>query len=231
MYCIKCGVELCDGEARCPLCKTEVCHPDYKDKKKELSYPEGVMPKKDKGIKLGAILLTAIFLLALSVIIVCDVQFNRALTWSVTVAGAMALGYVIFILPAWFSSPNPVIFVPCGFLAGILYLLYINIVTGGNWFLSFAFPVAGGVCIIVCAVVTLMKYVPKGRYYIFGGAFMGLGAHMLLTEFLMTFTFDIIRFVGWSLYPLVIFALLGGFLIFLGICQPVRELMERKFFI
>lgn len=231
MYCIKCGVELCEGEVRCPLCKTEVVHPDFMDKKKEPLYPEGVMPKKEKRIQLWAILMTALCFIALSVVVVCDVQFNHSLTWSVIVMGAMVLFYEIFVLPGWFSSPNPVIFVPCGFAAGILYLLYIDLLTKGSWFLSFGLPVAGGIAIIVCTVVTLMKYVPKGRYFIFGGAFIGFGAQMLMTEMLMNFTFESIRFIGWSLYPLVVFALLGGFLIFLGICHPVRELMERKFFI
>ncbi len=231
MYCVRCGVELNDGEAKCPLCKTEVVHPDYKDKERTDLYPQGVMPEKEKGIKFWAILATAISFLAMSVIVVCDVQFNKAVTWSGIVIGALFLGYIIFVLPLWFSSPNPVIFVPCGFAAGILYLVYMNIVTSGDWFLPFAFPVAGALGVIVCTVVTLMKYVPKGRYYIFGGAFIGFSAYMLLVELLMSFTFDGIGFVGWSLYPLVTFSLLGGFLIFLGICRPAREIMERKFFI
>ncbi len=231
MYCIKCGVELSDGEVRCPLCKTEVVHPDYKNKEKDSLYPEGVMPKKSAGIKLGQILITVAFFLALSIVVLCDIQFNHSITWSGYVIGALVLGYVVFVLPNWFYAPNPVIFVPCGFAAAILYLLYIAIVTSGKWFLPFAFPVAGGLCIIVCTVVTLMRYVPKGRFYIFGGAFIGLGAYMLLTEFLMTAAFESLRFIGWSLYPLVTFVLLGGLLIFLGICRPARETMERKFFI
>lgn len=231
MYCIKCGVELCDGEKRCPLCKTEVIHPDYKDLQKEELFPKGVMPKTEKPVKIGAILATVAVLLALSVVVVCDIQFNRAVTWSGFVMGALVVGYVALILPGWFSRPNPVIFVPCSFAAAILYLLYISIVTNGRWFMPFAFPVAGALSIIVCSVVTLMKYVPKGRYYIFGGAFIAFGSYMLLAEILMVLTFESIMVVGWSLYPLVIFALLGAFLIFLGICRPVREIMERKFFI
>ena len=156
MYCIKCGVELCEGEVRCPLCKTEVVHPDFMDKKKEPLYPEGVMPKKEKRIQLWAILMTALCFIALSVVVVCDVQFNHSLTWSVIVMGAMVLFYEIFVLPGWFSSPNPVIFVPCGFAAGILYLLYIDLLTKGSWFLSFGLPVAGGIAIIVCTVLTQM---------------------------------------------------------------------------
>ncbi|MBE6587828.1 MAG: hypothetical protein E7647_05375 [Ruminococcaceae bacterium] len=231
MYCIKCGVELCDGEKCCPLCKTEVVHPEYKDKEKDELYPSDKVPKKNRGSKLGQILLTAAFLLALSIVVLCDVQFNRAVTWSGFVIGALVLGYTVFALPLWFRAPNPVIFVPCGFGAGILYLLYIDLVTPGEWFLSFALPVAALLCAIVTCVVTLMRYVPKGRFYIFGGAFIGLGGLMLLCEFLMTAAFSVVKFIGWSLYPLVTFVILGGLLIFLGICRPARETMERRFFI
>jgi hypothetical protein len=189
------------------------------------------MPKKDKGIKLGAILLTAIFLLALSVIIVCDVQFNRALTWSVTVAGAMALGYVIFILPAWFSSPNPVIFVPCGFLAGILYLLYINIVTGGNWFLSFAFPVAGSLGVIITAVTTLCHYLRRGYLYILGGGFIALGAWCALIELFIHLTFEMPKHVIWSPYPCATFAVCGLMLIIIGIVKPFRDSLRKIFYV
>ena len=52
---------------------------------------------------------------------------------------------------------------------------------------------------------------------------------MVLIEFLLKHTFGT-AFIGWSLYPLTALVLLGGFLIFLGICRPAREAMERKVF-
>jgi hypothetical protein len=97
--------------------------------------------------------------------------------------------------------------------------------------LSLAFPVVGGIGIIVCAVVTLMRYVPQGGLYIFGGAFIALGAFMPLVEFLVHLTFDISRHVYWSPYPLIILSLLGGLLIYLAISRSARETMERKLFI
>jgi hypothetical protein len=38
-------------------------------------------------------------------------------------------------------------------------------------------------------------------------------------------------FALWSLYPMTALVLLGGMLIFLAICRPARETMQRKFFI
>lgn len=231
MYCIKCGVKLADTEKQCPLCKTIVFHPDILREEGEPLYPGRPHTVSGKSSKLPQILLTAGFLLPILLVLVSDLQFNREITWSGIVIGALLTGYIILILPFWFKKPNPVIFVPCWHLAAALYLHYLNFVTGGDWFLSFAFPITGSIALIVTAVTTLLWYVRRGKLYIFGGAIIALGGFMLLLEFLMDITFPSYTFIGWSLFPLVTLVLLGGLLIFLGIYRPARETMEQKFFI
>lgn len=230
MYCIKCGVKLDNTEEACPLCRTKVYHPDIAYRAEEELYPKGRYPSSATGSYWLRIMLSVLFLIPVSIVLLCDLQFNQKITWSGVVIGALIVGYVVFMLPSWFKKPNPVIFVPCDFAVVGLYLLYIDLFTGGNWFLSFAFPVVGGIGVIVTTVVTLLRYLRSGRLYIFGGATIALGAFMLLMEFLISITFDI-AFVLWSLYPLVALVLLGGMLIFLAICRPAREAMERRFFI
>ena len=230
MYCVKCGVELADTEKKCPLCLTRVYHPELYQPEAQPLYPAGAAPKAGRHSKGLAVFLTVVFALALLFSALCDVQLSGDVSWSGFVAGGLVTGYVFLALPCWFRKPNPVIFVPCGFAAAILYLGYINWATGGDWFLSFAFPVAGGVGLLMTALVTLLRYVPKGKLFITGGTFVALGGFMLLLEYLLHLTFPSQRFAGWSVYPLVALLLLGGFLIFLGICRPARESMERKFF-
>ena len=158
-----------------------------------------------------------------------DWSLGGRIEWFGYVAGALALSFIIFALPIWFKKPNPVIYVPCDFAACTLYLLYINLETDGNWFMTFAFSVVGGVCLITCTVVTLMRYIRREKLYIFGGAFMVLGIFMLLIEYLLSVTFAL-NFIGWSIYPLVVLLLFGGMLIFLGINSNIREKLERRFF-
>jgi len=231
MYCIKCGAELADGETSCPLCRTRVYHPDFNVPAGEEFYPKKKYPDARRKSFFPQIVLTFAFILPMIIVLLCDLQFSVGITWSGYVIGALVIGYVALILPLWFKKPNPVIFVPCSFAAVVVYLLYINFTVNGNWFLSFAFPIAGGIGVIVTAVVTLMRYLRRGRLYIIGGAFAAFGAFILLMEFMLTVTFDGIEFVGWSLYPLTVFILFGGMLIFLGISRTAREAMERKFFI
>lgn len=229
MYCIRCGVKLADTEKKCPLCHTVVCHPDFMQTAEQPLYPGDKMPKNNAGTKAlnGAVIL--LFFIPMLVCFFADLSIDGKMEWFAYVAGALAVSYVIFALPLWFEKPNPVIFVPCDFAVIAVYLLYINFATGGNWFLRFALPAVGGICLITCTVVTLMHYLRGGKLYILGAAFMALGAFMLLLEFLMKITFGL-PFVGWSVYPLVVLLLFGGLLIYFAINTAAREIMERKLF-
>ena len=231
MYCVKCGVKLADTEKHCPLCGTVVFHPEITRDAGTVMYPAGKTPAAPIKPIWPLIIFSAAFLLPIFIVLLCDLQLNGELNWAGYVVGALVTSYMIVVLPRWFRDPNPVIFVPCGFAAVALYVFYINYAVDGNWFLTLALPIIGGICAIVTAVVTLIRYIKRGKLYIFGGAFIATGGLTLLTEFLINHTFGFSRFIGWSLYPLSTFALLGGILIFLAICRPARESMERIFFI
>lgn len=231
MFCANCGVKLGGSETVCPLCGVKAYHPDLQPQAGESLYPPHRYPKPEARSRGFSIAATACFVLPLLMTLACDLRFNGAVTWSGYVVGALLLSYIVLILPTWFQRPNPVVFVPCDFAAAAVYLLYVDLVTGGGWFLSFAFPVAGGIGLILTAFTALLRYVRRGRLYLFGGTAMALGAFMLLIEFLLHLTFGIPAFIGWSFYPMAAFVLGGGLLIFLGICRPAREYMERKFFI
>lgn len=229
MYCINCGVKLENSEEICPLCDTKVHHPDIRIERENQLYPKGRMPelKRCSAAFNGAVII--MFLIPIVVSFLADYHFDRELKWFGYVLGALVMAYTAFALPLWFERPNPVIFTPCVVAEAIGYLLYINSITDGNWFMSFAFPVAGGFGIIATAVVTLLYYLKKGKLYIWGGAFTLTGGFVMLTEFFMSITFDI-KFIGWSIYPLAVLVLLGGLMFYLAINKSAREIMERKLF-
>ena len=230
MYCVKCGTKLETGEKICPLCDTVVYHPDIVTDENKRQFPSGRMPdiKHHSNTFNGAVII--MFMIPLVVCFLADFYFDREIKWFGYVAGALVMGYTAFALPMWFKKPNPVIFTPCIFAETIGYLLYINCITDGDWFMSFAFPVTGGFGIIATAVITLLYYLKKGRLYIWGGAFIITGGFAMLTEFFMSITFDSIEFFGWSWFPLSVLGLLGGLLLYLAINKSAREVMERKLF-
>lgn len=231
MYCIKCGIELTDSKKACPLCGTVPYHPDIEGTATAPTYPPFVKPEKKMNRRLTMLLFTLLYALCGAQLALCDAVISSKITWSAYAIGGMALFYVAFLLPLWFKKPNPVIFTPCAFIGAELYLLLINLLTGGDWFLSFAFPVTGVVGLVITAVVALVKYLRKGYFYIFGGAVIALGASVMLVEFFATVTFRLGKFHMWSVYPASGALLLGAALIVLGICEPLRRWFAKKFFI
>lgn len=231
MYCINCGVELADSETRCPLCATEVYHPLLSRPEAAPLYPRTRDPLPRWNPFGMLFVITGLFLLALLLCLTGDLRVHRAVTWSGYVAGALVICYTVFVLPGWFRRPTPVIFVPVVFIAVGLYLLYIDLNTGGCWFMSFAFPVTGGLALIATALAALLHYLRRGRLYIFGGLFIILGLFMLLTEFLLRFTFARPGPLSWSLYPLIALCFLGLMLLFIALCRPLRDSLARRFFL
>lgn len=231
MYCITCGVKLSDTEKQCPLCGTIPFHPDIVMPDALPLFPEERNPHT-KVSPWGILwVVSGLMLLTILTVLLCDLQLSGGVTWSGYVIGGLGVCYVTFLLPMWFKKPNPAVFVPCAFLAIGLYLLYINLATGGHWFLSFAFPVVGFFGVLLTTVTTLLRYIRKGRLYIYGGGFIALGAFMPLMEFLLNHTFLNGKRLLWAYFPMGALVLFGGFLVFLALCRPAREVMIRKFFI
>ncbi len=232
MYCVKCGVELSDTEKRCPLCGTPVFHPDISRPEAEPQYPSG-RPHMAEEVNRSGVLFVLTVLLALPAVLslLCDWRINGGIVWSGYVSGAIGMLYVIVMLPMWFRKPNAAIFVPVDFVAIGLYLLYIDFAVNGHWFLSFAFPVTGGVGLIATAMVVLLKYLRGGQLFVFGGALILSGGFMVLVEFLLNLTFKVHKVLFWSIYPLAAGFILGMMLIVIGACRPLRESLHKKFFL
>lgn len=231
MYCVKCGVELAESEKKCPLCGTVVYHPDIVEAAAEAPYPSYVRPPMRVNHRGVMFLITMVYGMLAIQLIICDFSISGGWVWSLYAVGGLLLSYIIVLLPLWFRRPNPVIFVPCDFVAVALYLLFIDLVTGGDWFLSFAFPAVGIAGVIVTAVVALVRYVRRGYFFIFGGAVIACGGYLMLLEFFLNITFKLRGTFIWSIYPLVGCFLLGMALIIIGISKPLRESLSKKFFL
>ncbi len=232
MYCIKCGVELADSEERCPLCGLRVYHPDISRELSEPLYPNNPEVKRQTVSRFGALfIVTSIFVLGMLLPTICNISISGEITWSGYVIGALILTYTLVVLPVWFRNPNPVVFVPVDFAVTALYLLYIDFVTKGDWFLTFALPSIGGIAIISTAVVALCRYVRRGHLYIYGGAAILCGAQCVMMELLLNCTFNLNDKLVWSIYPCVVCAVIGIWLIVIAICPILRRTLSKKFFV
>lgn len=228
MYCVKCGVKLQEGAEKCPLCSTPVWNPEGLSA--ESTYNAGRMPEKTSDRDPVAMLLTVLTVLAAAAVTaVCFVIYGN-LGWGDIVLASLLLFFVIAVLPLWFRNPNPVIFLPVDTVAIELFLLFICLRTGGHWFMSFAFPCVGIMGLIGTASAALLKYLRKGRYIVIGGLQIALGAFCILLEFFQHITFDTDMF-RWSLFATIALFVTGSFLICVGLIRPLREFVNRVFFI
>lgn len=231
MFCVKCGVALANSEKVCPLCGTRVFHPDLPCGSGEPPYPPAEYLNEEVS-RVGALFVVTVCMLLPAVIsVLVDWRVNGGIVWSGFVLGGLALLYVLAVLPLWFKRPNPVIFVPVDFAAIALFLLYVNYATGGHWYLSFALPVTGAAALLVCAMVTLLKYLPGAALYICGGALILSGGLAVLVEFLLNLTFGLHDTFLWSIYPLAVGVVLGAMLLVIAVSKPLRRSLHRKFFL
>ncbi|MBQ9392562.1 MAG: hypothetical protein IJU18_01035 [Oscillospiraceae bacterium] len=227
MYCVKCGVRLQDGVGECPLCHTAVWMPE--ETLAEKNYPD-TLPQYHRETNLPyAVAMTILSVLVSGVILAVCFKLYGALRWGGYAIGGVGLFYVAAVLPAWFRRPMGEIFVPADHVALALYALYVCLATSGHWFLSFAFPVIGISCLLSTGMICLLKYVRRGRIFIFGGFLILMGGCTMLVEFFEHITFGTQMF-RWSLYSISGFAAVGLFLLAASTVRPLRRALEKRFF-
>jgi len=229
MYCVKCGVKLQDGAKKCPLCNTPVMNEENIESLNK-SYSE-LFPKESKH-KIMTILgsLTTLFIIAALVVMIVCLELYSSLKWGGIVMMSLLLVFVYFILPFYFGKYKPMIFVPISYAMLLGYLLYICLYTNGHWFLSFAFPLVSILFVDLILAISLYRFIKGGRLFITGGLFIFIGCSTMLIELFQNITFGTKGLI-WSLAVTTSLSLLGLFLLLCGIIKPLREYLERKFFL
>lgn len=231
MYCIRCGVELANHETCCPLCKTRVVHPDFVDLDAPAPYPKDKVVYRDINRSGVLFILSVLFFLAGALTLVCDLSQNHSVVWSGYAVGGIITGYVLFVFPLWFHRRIPAVFAAVDFATVLLFLWYINTTVGADWFFSFALPAVLMPGAITCALLWLYSCFRSRLLWILGGAFILLGVSLVGTELLMQYTFSLERGLVWSIYPLVVFVLLGILLLVTASSARLRGYLQRKFFV
>ena len=228
MYCVKCGVKLPDGAGACPLCNTPVLYDD--GAAREARYSDRYPAEQRHGKFVLLALLTAVMAATgMICLILCLKTYGRA-SWSGYVLLGLSLAWIVAILPAWFRRWHPFIFLSVDIAAICGFLVYVNGVTGGHWFLPFAFPVTLLLGAILLVIVALMRRVRRGRLRLTAVLIICVGLSCMLIELFEHITFGTQMFL-WSLYCVSAFGAVGLFLLIASLIPPLRAFLERKFFI
>ena len=104
---------------------------------------------------------------------------------------------------------------------------YINYATGGDWFLTLAFPLITYLGIMVTAASVLLYYLKKGHLYVIGAFFIAMGFYMDIIELFLMVTFKV-SFDGWSLYPMIPLVIIGLGMIAIAISRNAKAILARK---
>lgn len=232
MYCINCGIELSDGQKICPICQTRVYHPDLKKTDALPTYPRKAFKSEEINIRGLLFVVSLLHLIPIIFSLILDLNLNGRIDWFGYVVGSVLLLYVCAVLPLWFKRPNPVVFIPCDFLVLAVFLWNINLKLEGEWFWTFALPITAAVGALATGIIALLKYVRRGRLYIFGGSFILSGVLVTVIELLMHLTFEVKHTgLAWSLYPMVFLAVIGIGLIVIEIVKPFKESLKKVFYL
>ena len=232
MYCIKCGIELSEGQGICPVCNTKVYHPDIEITDNKNTYPKKDFKSEEFNKKGLMFVITVLFLIPLLLPMILELSWHGNVEWSGFVTGGTALFYVCFILPSWFKHPSPAIFVPSSFAALTLFLLYVCYAVEGNWFLSFAMPITLSFGAVISAAAILSRYLKKGYLYIAGGTFIAIGAWTVLLDALIRVTFSTRdHLIVWSSFTSTFCFIIGMMLIIIEIVKPFKESLRKLFYI
>ncbi|MFR1517669.1 MAG: DUF6320 domain-containing protein [Clostridia bacterium] len=236
-YCVNCGVELSDNEKKCPLCGTEVYHPDrnvkkVKSEETDPPYPQ-YQPLTIQRVSRSSIitLITLIFLLPVLLAVICDLSINGAITWSAYVVTSIAFIYICVLLPVLSKKPDPAFCIAIDACALIFLLMFIEKRSGGHWFASFALPLAVYISAVLIALVLLGHRHVISPMKITALTFMAVGGGTLLIELLLNHAFSLRSRLIWSFYPLTVLVIIGIVLIYIDCNKALKERLAKKFFI
>jgi hypothetical protein len=227
MFCVKCGVELSESENKCPLCNTPVYYPEKE--RGELKFPEFKNEREPLNARGLSFVISFFAAIAAVICVVCNITVSDELSWSVYAVSALALAYVVFVLPSWFRRPSVAVFVPVDFFAAAVFVAIIAFMMRADWYFTFALPVIAFLALVVSAIAILSYYLRRGYLYIWGGAFILFGIFMPILEYLLHLNFSISGGYHWCFYPFAALVLLGIMLIVIAIVKPFRESLRKIF--
>jgi hypothetical protein len=230
-YCVKCGVELEPGAKKCPLCDTPVVLPFEQTSTFDKPYPVYVQKPKFKIEKSTSMIIVGlIFLVPLLITVISDLTINKAFTWSLFVISSLLAFYVI-ITSIVMLGKRPVLSILVIGLDIEAFLMFINYMTHGTWFLPFALPlVAIIVAFSIILTVLFRKHVVTIPTLV-AIIMLFAGILCIIIEVLLKLALGSPVVLLWSLYPFSTLLVLSIVVLIVFRNKSIVEKLKKKFFI
>lgn len=175
--CKSCGVDLGEGNERCPLCEAE------ENNRKVVSPADVLNISRSENAKqlyeLVMVLLFSSFIITIAI----DAAFGKGMNWSLLTT--TCIGYVsagITILYFWHNRPYRLIV--SGMLATLLLLWLIDLFTGNTgWFRALAGPITFSLFVLAGSVVFLNSLSIYKGLNLIANILVALALFMVLIEY------------------------------------------------
>ncbi len=226
---MKCGAKLGEREVKCPLCGFDL--PILSPKQEKSLYPRTARSGDREDFKGLLLFFTLLLCGAGGAVLAMDLSRGGGVSFSAWVLFGLLLFYTAFLLPRWFRRPNPVIFLPVFGVCFLTMLWYLDFFYGSGWFFPLVLPLTGGFFLMLEAVVTLVRYVRGGAFYVYGGFFIGIACLSFAAELGFRAFFGYPICLSWSLIPLILFSVMGIGLLVIAIVPPFRVYVQKRFFV
>jgi hypothetical protein len=232
-YCVNCGVELADSEKCCPLCGTEVINPREPWREPtQRPYPQRLeLILKHIDRQYVATIIGLFALIPILVTLICDMLDGRGLSWSVYVLGAGALFYVWLLIPLYFKRYHRLTFLAADGLALILYLLLIDLMSGGHWFLPVGLPIAAaGTVLLLLLAFWFRRGAGRQLLVRLALSLTAAGVYCVLVELAVDLFAQDFFDISWSGFVLIPCLVLAAALLILEHRKQLKEEIKKRLF-
>jgi len=222
-YCSKCGVEVEESAATCPLCRAPIQHLDEDAAHEENStYPQHIIDPDDayrlsraERRRMGVELLTLVAGLATAALLLVDMFPDGALGWSLYAIGSIAVVWLLSILPLLLTG-KPRLMVVLMLAAIVAYLCLIDALDGlMSWSLSFGAPITMATFIgTYLTTVALRSRAIKG-INLFGIGALGLAGYLVALECIIRLALHVSARPYWSVVTALVLVPIAIFLFYL----------------
>jgi len=189
-YCSRCGVEVDEGTAACPLCATPIQSLDDTECKDGTGpYPQHIIDPEDtyrlsraERRRIAVELLTLAGALACAALVLVDLLPDAHLGWSRYAVASIALGWLVSIAPlvlydrpkAWLAAIGT---------AGVAFLLALDGMDGRlGWSAALGVPIALASYAALGATAAVMMARPIKGLNMLGIGALGLAAYLIALE-------------------------------------------------
>lgn len=154
--CKNCGVDLGEGNEKCPLCEPPLRQPGRVASPADLFRVSRIQNKR-QSYEITMLLLVSGVIITFAI----DAVFGKGVSWSL--ATTTCIGYLIALVSGFYLlRQRPYLMIAVTALATLLFLWLIDLLTGYNgWFRTYALPLAVSAALLTAAVIflnSLSKY-------------------------------------------------------------------------